>query len=469
MVHQVYISANENEAGKQFTKVARDTLWRIGDTPVAPVTADDLLEDQSDPLLIIERWLKKSDLFVGIYDNSYDEPPAGYTQSKAELAYHYAYNKGLSCLIFMPTDLPPAEDKRAEKFQDLLKHTHVIHRFSSLDELSSKLTLATVNFYQLIGQEKRIRTDSISDFQDPLVTFEDITKPALKADEVLDNELDDQDFSSSKSAESPKSAEKEEVWSPAPPRRSSPITSPPPPAPAPAPSIEPMPEPQAVIMPSESISSDHYDDKPMASAQEDSLETLITQALVYASDDIEQIVQRALEIHSAKQKMMQQQQSEAAGWLQANPVFGQPSIRDQFQMDAFMIMPFRDNFEMVYQNVVRPSMAALNLIIKRGDDFSSLSNVIINEVWSAIYNCKVVIVETTEINANVYYELGIAHTLGKPAILLSQGKEVEDFPFDIRHRRFIVYENTIDGAKSLEKQLKAQILSIMNDLDEEQA
>jgi hypothetical protein len=109
-------------------------------------------------------------------------------------------------------------------------------------------------------------------------------------------------------------------------------------------------------------------------------------------------------------------------------------------------------------------VSELNLTIKRGDDFASLSGSIINEIWAALNACHLVIVETTEVNANVYYELGIAHTLGKPAILLTQEKEVQKLPFDIRHLRFIVYENTIPGGEKLEADLKKAIIWIMNDL-----
>ena len=77
------------------------------------------------------------------------------------------------------------------------------------------------------------------------------------------------------------------------------------------------------------------------------------------------------------------------------------------------------------------------------------------------------IVETTEVNANVYYELGIAHTLGKPAILLSQTKNIEELPFDIRHLRFLVYEDSIEGSADLEERLRKTIIWLLNDLEEQ--
>lgn len=48
------------------------------------------------------------------------------------------------------------------------------------------------------------------------------------------------------------------------------------------------------------------------------------------------------------------------------------------------------------------------------------------------------IAELTERNANVFYELGLAHALSKPVILLSQ--TIDDVPFDLRGIRVILYD-----------------------------
>jgi hypothetical protein len=46
--------------------------------------------------------------------------------------------------------------------------------------------------------------------------------------------------------------------------------------------------------------------------------------------------------------------------------------------------------------------------------------------------------ELTDKNANVFYELGLAHAAGKP-VVFTAGR-VEDVPFNLRHLRVIVYE-----------------------------
>ena len=210
--------------------------------------------------------------------------------------------------------------------------------------------------------------------------------------------------------------------------------------------------------------------------QTEEFEALVNRAVAIAQDEIEQIVRRAIELHQAQRQVQEQEQRKPLyvednrdGLVLARPIWGEPLRRSQFQSDIFMIMPFRERFNAVYDNIIRPVTADLNLTIKRGDDFTTTQGAIIAEVWAAIYGCKLVIVETTEINANVYYELGMAHMLGKPAILLTQTKEVEQLPFDIRHLRFLVYEDTVTGGEQLAKDLRKSIVWILNDLKEQLA
>ena len=46
------------------------------------------------------------------------------------------------------------------------------------------------------------------------------------------------------------------------------------------------------------------------------------------------------------------------------------------------------------------------------------------------------------------YETGIAHTLGRPVVPISQS--VDDVPFDLRHHRFVKYLPNGEGLASLE-------------------
>jgi hypothetical protein len=134
----------------------------------------------------------------------------------------------------------------------------------------------------------------------------------------------------------------------------------------------------------------------------------------------------------------------------ALPIFNTPSAPLNGWPDVFVMMPFAAELTPVYQDHILPTILKTNRTCKRGDDFFSTQS-IMDEVWGAIYHSKICIADCTGRNPNVFYELGIAHTLGRPTILMAQS--IDDIPFDIRHRRIIVYQNTPRGIKQLEDML----------------
>jgi hypothetical protein len=83
---------------------------------------------------------------------------------------------------------------------------------------------------------------------------------------------------------------------------------------------------------------------------------------------------------------------------------------------------------------------------KRADDIWN-HDAIIQDVVSLICKSSVVICDLTGKNANVFYEAGIAHSLGKDVILITQS--ADDVPFDLRHLRYIQYLNNGEGLQQL--------------------
>lgn len=154
--------------------------------------------------------------------------------------------------------------------------------------------------------------------------------------------------------------------------------------------------------------------------------------------------------------------------ISVRPTHGYPSSSPQFRSDIFMIMPFQHNFNAIYESTVRLAAEELNLSIKRGDQFHSHQGDIIKEIYNALYACKMVVVECTPVdghlNGNVYYELGIADTLGKPAVLITQN--INAIPFDLRQRRFIAYDDTPSGLKTLYASLKTALERFVEQIEE---
>lgn len=144
-----------------------------------------------------------------------------------------------------------------------------------------------------------------------------------------------------------------------------------------------------------------------------------------------------------------------------NSFFKDISYEAKYQCDIFMVMPFRENLDPIYNNHIKNVARKLRMNIKRGDDPFSHHD-IISEIWALINNCKVVIADCTTKNPNVFYEMGLANAISKPVIAITQNEE--DVPFDIRHRRFIKYNNTPEGLRTLEQVLEYAISSTLEEI-----
>jgi hypothetical protein len=121
-------------------------------------------------------------------------------------------------------------------------------------------------------------------------------------------------------------------------------------------------------------------------------------------------------------------------------------------------MPFADRFTEVYEQVYRPCCHSLDVRCWRVDEVAGPGS-ITTDIINGVLDSTFLIADLTTQNPNVFYELGIAHTLGKEVILTCQS--VEDVPFDIRSSRVIIYDQTISGAAKLRHALARAIESVL--------
>lgn len=103
---------------------------------------------------------------------------------------------------------------------------------------------------------------------------------------------------------------------------------------------------------------------------------------------------------------------------------------------CFVIIPFNDHFNDIYQDVLIPAIEKAGYKPVRGDSVYGVGPVI-EDIFYGIRTASVLVADVTGKNPNVNYELGIAHALNKSAVIISQS--VDDIPFDYRHLRAVVY------------------------------
>jgi hypothetical protein len=144
--------------------------------------------------------------------------------------------------------------------------------------------------------------------------------------------------------------------------------------------------------------------------------------------------------------------------LIVQPMFGVPDAIDS-NLDVFVLMPFRDEILPVYQDHIKRACAKLNLTVRRADDFFTAHSVVW-DIWEGIVSARSIVADCTGRNPNVFYEIGLAHTLGKPTILLTQREE--DIPFDLRHLRYIPYQLTPRGMKEFEAKFEETVRNVLS-------
>jgi len=140
----------------------------------------------------------------------------------------------------------------------------------------------------------------------------------------------------------------------------------------------------------------------------------------------------------------------------APKVFEVPhSVEVQHDLVAIM-MPFDAAFAPVH-DAINDACVKASLRSKRADDIWANST-IIQDIVDLICAAEIVVVDFSGKNSNVMYETGIAHTLGKHVVPITQS--LEHVPFDLQSHRVLPYHPNIEGLSRLTEELKSRLLTI---------
>lgn len=136
-----------------------------------------------------------------------------------------------------------------------------------------------------------------------------------------------------------------------------------------------------------------------------------------------------------------------------NPIFQNRDTRIN-EDSVFVIMPFSEDWSNdIWEQIIKPAVKEIGMTPIRADNLYGQN--IMEDIWQSILKAKIIICDTTGRNPNVFYELGIAHTLGKQVLLLTQN--VNDIPFDLQAYRHIEYNVSISGGNQLKETIKRHL------------
>lgn len=139
-------------------------------------------------------------------------------------------------------------------------------------------------------------------------------------------------------------------------------------------------------------------------------------------------------------------------------VFAVPSFDREKNLVAVM-MPFAREYDRTFQ-AIQEACDALGLRCQRGDSGWEES-MIVQDVFNLIYRSAVVVADLSgrSPNPNVMYECGIAHTLGRPVVLISHGTQAP--PFDVAHHRILGYLPNAEGLAEMRAALEVRLRALV--------
>ncbi len=112
---------------------------------------------------------------------------------------------------------------------------------------------------------------------------------------------------------------------------------------------------------------------------------------------------------------------------------------------CFVLMPFDKDFNDIYKFGIKGSCEDAGVYCERVDEQIFFEGSILDRIYNQISKADVIIADMTGRNPNVLYEVGYAHALNKPTILLTQN--ADDIPFDMKQFPHIIYGTSIEYIK----------------------
>jgi hypothetical protein len=132
------------------------------------------------------------------------------------------------------------------------------------------------------------------------------------------------------------------------------------------------------------------------------------------------------------------------------------------EQTCFVIMPFGSPYDRYYANVYAPAVIEVGLEPLRADSLFR-STPIISDIWRFTRDATIMLADLSDKNPNVFYELGLAHAIGKPVILVSSN--IEDVPFDLRALRVLIYDKDDESwGASLKQRIVRALMETLEDL-----
>ncbi|MDE7166923.1 MAG: hypothetical protein K2O17_07840 [Bacteroidaceae bacterium] len=125
------------------------------------------------------------------------------------------------------------------------------------------------------------------------------------------------------------------------------------------------------------------------------------------------------------------------------------SIKDK---SVFCLMPFHKSFNKI--NEIIHSTCLKNGYEYWRSDTPFSPGKVLQQIIKMMFDAQLIVAVLDGKNPNVFYEIGIAHSIGKTVILIANVSKIDEIPFDLRSDRLLLYTNPNDLSKKLSEILE---------------
>lgn len=120
---------------------------------------------------------------------------------------------------------------------------------------------------------------------------------------------------------------------------------------------------------------------------------------------------------------------------------------------VFVIMPFKDEFFEVYE-MLKMQFSERFEFSNAGEEGNQQN--VLKDIIQPLYEADIVIADLTGLNANVMYELGLAHSFNKKTVIITQDN-LSGLPFDLKQYRAKDYTTHFKKFDELIKYLETNL------------
>lgn len=110
-------------------------------------------------------------------------------------------------------------------------------------------------------------------------------------------------------------------------------------------------------------------------------------------------------------------------------------------LKVFLIAPFDASSSRLQDSITR-NLEKVGIRVLRLDKVVEIGDRITDNIITALELADIVIVDVSRQNPNVMYELGYAHALRKPTLIIADKSEMDKLPIDLRGYFIQLYDKS---------------------------